>query len=456
MKYMVWVLIFCVGCSPTLPNAAEIAPITAIPTQDNVTLCILGQDASASWTTRLEALQTVHERQGQCDTNIDLLLYLAYVQFGDFMAAAGDATIAQTAYEQALFYVPDGDIAQTRLATLTQAEVTEAVPTCDNGTTSDLAAYTPRENAFAILRQDTFRIDDARYVIYGVNYYPRDTPFARFLVETDLELVETEFGLMQDAGLNTLRIFLHPQQLFLCDAAVPNPATFEVLDNLIALAHAYELRLLMVLHEGIPANILYSAPDYLRAQLAFIVERYRDEPTIVAWDVRDSGDADIDGETVGRDAALQWLAETVIFIRGIDPRHPVTAGWQADSLVTAPLVDFVSFQSYGNQEDLQRDIADLRAGANRPILLSAVGYSTFNVSEVVQRNFLFQTFEAIENNNLMGWMVFQAFDYPRSVTCIAPDCPSPAQPLNQYGIWNTGYFPKLALEAIHIRTGVEE
>ncbi|MCA9913619.1 MAG: hypothetical protein KC496_09735, partial [Anaerolineae bacterium] len=84
------------------------------------------------------------------------------------------------------------------------------------------------------------------------------------------------------------------------------------------------------------------------------------------------------------------------------------------------------------------------------------GYSTYSLDETSQRNLLYQTFEEVRHNDLMGWMVYMAFDYPRTVTCTPPDCPGEAQPINHYGLWNTSYFPKLAVDAVERVTGVAD
>lgn len=450
------ILLVISACTPELPNASDITPVTAIPTVADGALCAIGQDNSLDWDIRLDALIQVHERFGECDTNIDLLLYNAYSALGQLMEAGGDSQAAITFYENALFYYPEGFQAQNRLDEIQGFEVTEAVTVCeDEGTTEDLPDYQATDSHFAILDEAGFQINGEDYSIYGVNYYPKDTPFGLFLTESKLENIEAEFELIQGAGLNTLRLFLRPQDLFRCDAPVPNAENFERLDSIIQLAHDSNFRLIMVLNQDVIPSVLYFE-DFVSAQMQFIVERYQDEGTILAWDVRDKGDVDYREGLIRQDYALRWLADTVVMIRQSDNQHPVTAGYWQDSLVTAPLVDFVSFQFYGEYADLRQEIANLRASANRPVLLIGIGYSTFSVSDVTQRNLLFQAFEEVEQNALMGWMVNHAFDYPRTVTCIPPDCPGNGSELNQYGLWNTGYFPKLAVEAVRIATGVDE
>lgn len=445
-----------IACTPQLQNASDIVPITAFPTTDTAALCALGQDNTSDWAIRLDALTTIHDRFADCGADIDLLLYITYVEFANFMERAGDANAATSSYNEALFYYPEGIQAQNRLAILRGIEVTDQVITCagiDAG--EELTAYTPTDNDFIQLNSNTFRINNEPFVIFGANYYPMNTPFDLFLTETALAEVEFEFDLIRESGINTLRIYLRPEDLFACDAAVPVVENFERLDGIIQLASEADLRLILVLNQDVDPSILYFE-DFVREQMRFIVERYQQEPTIIAWDVRDKGDLDYRNGLIRQDIALRWLADTVVMIRQIDNQHWVTAGWWHESELTAPLLDFVSFQFYGDYADLRQEIANLRASANRPILMISIGYSTFSVSDITQRNLLFQAFEEVSNNNLMGWMVNHTFDYPRSVTCIPPDCPGTGSDLNQFGLWNTGYFPKLAVEAIRIITGVDE
>ena len=456
LRPYILILLVMSACTPELPNASDITPVTAVPTESDESLCAIGLDANLAWDTRLDALTQVHERFGNCEPDIDILLYNTYLQLGNLMEGGGDAEAATSAYENALFYYPDGVQAQNRLHVIQGIEVTEESPLCEDGTTAeDLPEFQAIDSPFAELSETGFQIDGEDYPVYGVNYYPVNTPFGLFLTETNIEDMEAEFELMREAGLNTLRIFLRPQDLFLCDAAVPDAENFERLDSIIQLADEHNFRLIVVLNQDVIPSILYFE-EFVSAQMRFIVERYRDEGAILAWDVRDRGDVDYRNGLIRQDIALRWLADTVVMLRQLDNRHPITAGYWQDSLVTAPLVDFVSFQFYGDYADLRQEIANLRATANRPILLTAIGYSTFTVSDVTQRNLLFQAFEEVEQNNLAGWMLNHAFDYPRTVTCIPPDCPGSGSELNQYGLWNTGYFPKLAVEAVRIATGVDE
>jgi hypothetical protein len=114
---------------------------------------------------------------------------------------------------------------------------------------------------------------------------------------------------------------------------VPDPETFLWLDALIRLARDHDLRLIVTLHHlpDLRVQPIYADPGVTVAQTAFIVSRYRDEPAILAWDVRDSGDADYTpvgdlSAPFSRTQVLDWLARTTAAIRSLDPNHPITAG----------------------------------------------------------------------------------------------------------------------------------
>lgn len=454
--YLIAIIGMCLSActSPSLNDPVSITPATAMPTTAPAQLCTLGQDGTAAWDVRLTALQTLYDRGDQCDTDIRQLLYLTYVTYGDVMAGNGERQIALDLYYQALRYDDTARAAHDGIARL-QLTDDVIVRQCDDGKQADpLPEYVNHDGNFASLGETNMLIDGQAFPIYGVNYYPRDTPFDLFLTESDLDAMDDEIGLIAASGLNTLRIFVHSADLFACDAVVPLDAPFARLDGIIHLAAQHNLRLIMVLNQAVPADILYYA-DFPRWQMQFIVQRYRDEPTILAWDLRHQGNNDYTSGTVPRQAVLTWLATSYRTLRQIDSAHLITAGWSNDSLDTAPIVDFVSFQSFGDYATLRQMIANLRAGTDRPLLLSAIGYSTFTVDEIVQRNLLYQSLEEVVHNELMGWAVWQAFDYPRTVTCIPPACPGNGREIDHYGLWNTGYFPKLAVDAVEHTIGLQ-
>ncbi|MGB1286901.1 MAG: hypothetical protein ACPG7F_10240 [Aggregatilineales bacterium] len=474
MKTLLCVLILpvllLVGCeNAELVNPAGVTPVTAIPAPDTdnvAAMCtILERERGRNWLRVITVLETLAQTNSLCEdgVSIESQLYLAHLAYGTLLEDAGRDAEARESYQAALEYDSIGEEAAVRLQRL---QIATPIPPerCEAGAVTtaieNFPAYAPTEGDFVTLSETGFVLDEDPFPVYGANYYPRETPFAYFLTETNPEVVGAELDIIQRSGINTLRIFLRNDDLFICpgNGAVPIADNFYRLDSIIRIIAEKGFRLIVVLNQNtdLQAFPLYDNPRHVIEQTQFIVERYKDEPAILAWDVRDRGDIDYRSGRFERETVLAWLADMTQMIRQIDPNHPVTAGWWQDSSATAPLVDFVSFQHYGEYEALRQRIAILRDSVQKPILLIAIGYSTFSLDETAQRNLLFQSFEEARHNELAGWLIYMAFDYPRPVTCIEPNCPGDGKDIDHYGLWNTSYFPKLAVDAVKVITGVED
>jgi hypothetical protein len=101
---------------------------------------------------------------------------------------------------------------------------------------------------------------------------------------------------------------------------------------------------------------------------------------------------------------------------------------------------------------LRQEIAILKDRTQKPLLLASIGYDTVQLTEIEQRDALQRALEAVDRNNLLGWVLTAAFDHPVPLTCADDeDCAIP--PESRYGIWNTSYYPKRAVDVIKLATG---
>jgi endo-1,4-beta-mannosidase len=339
-----------------------------------------------------------------------------------------------------IFYVMTSPFAPP-LPTCTEAEIQAAT----------LPTYTLTDMTdFARLQDGQFFVGDERYQMRGVNYFPVRYPWRRFLTESDLTAINNEFALLRDAGLNTIRTFLFYEPMFQCagSGAVPKVDPFMRLDGLIHAAAANGIRIILTLNDT-PDFVnypLYTNPAHTQAQTQFIVERYRDEVAILAWDIRNEGDIDysIDRGRFPRQQVLDWVAVATAHVRSLDSNHLITAGWMTDAESTAPYVDFISFHHWWSVENLQERIEGMRKATDKPILLEEFGYSTLRVSEDEQARLIYDGIVTAEAEGLLGWMVWTAFDFPVESTCMPPHCPDIENAEHNFGIWYADYTPKPA------------
>lgn len=321
-----------------------------------------------------------------------------------------------------------------------------------------LPPYTTTDTRpFIQLENEQFFAGEDAYLIYGINYYPMQYPWRRFLTETDMEAIHIELEMMQSIGINTLRIFLWNQALFQCDGTsiYPNESAFGRLDAFMQLTSDYNMRLIVTLNDLPDISTLYDNPQHIQEQTRLIVSRYRDEPAILAWDLRNEGDIDYGSRNilqtqVPRIKVLQWLADTSTLVREIDHQHLITAGWLNEAHSTAPFVDFISFHHWTSADDLERRIRGLQMASDKPILLQEVGYSTLhaNITPQVQADLLETIFQTTDEYDLLGWMIWTAFDFPITATCYPSPCQSPDNQEHYFGIWTIDYSPKPAVALI--------
>lgn len=462
----------CTPEPPPKPDGVEIVtPVPTIDPTDKDSLCnALDEYWGQDWPQTIRILGNLRDLEESCDPNSDTsaLLYSAYIGYGTLLENRGRQDDAIEAYENALTYRFNGQEAAQRLRFL-QVFTPEPPPLCDSTVIDNvqnlMPEYTTTSGEFIHVDGDHLMLRDEVFRVYGINYYPRDYPGERFLTQANIASLDYELDLLRASGINTLRLYIRHDDLFICqgNGAIAIPANLSRLDEFIHLAATRQMRLILVLNHDpdLVAFPLYESPVFTLRQIEFLVNRYHNEPAVMAYDLRDSGDADYaanspSGIIFDRDEVLAWLAEVAALVRRDAPKQLITAGWRDDSAATIPLVDFVSFHNYETTDALRQEIANLKAATTRPILLAAVGFSTEQFDELAQRQAFQRAFEAVQANDLAGWVVTTAFDYPLTVLCNTADCEPSAQPELQarYGLWNTSYFPKRAVDALQIATGV--
>jgi hypothetical protein len=428
-------------------------PPTPIVTPTSTSHLVTCADLDAAWTTSdwpvvLDVLSQLEASGATCSPQPPAVKrYAAHFNYAVALESAGEIEAAIEQYQAALAVNGRGQEALDALARL------DALPAptpfaCYPG---ELLPYVPKSSTtFVSVVEGQLIVDEEPFFVRGVNYYPCHTPWDRFLIESNLDEIAEELDLIAAAGFNTLRIFLWYEPLFTCapEKAEPKPETFAKLDALIALASERDLRLIVTLND-LPD--LYFRPlytDWARydAQTAFIVSRYRNEPTILAWDLRNEGDLDYgarDGSgRFEREAVLAWLAHAAEVVRTNDSRHLTTAGWWGDSAETADLVDFLSFHHWADAAELAGRIDTLRKQSGKPILIEEVGYPSWGEGgETSQAETLKEVIDAAEGSRVAGWLIWTAFDF-------APTDTQPDSPEYHFGLWRTDLTPKPALDTL--------
>jgi hypothetical protein len=298
------------------------------------------------------------------------------------------------------------------------------------------AAASPRVGSFVQVEGDRFVVAGEPFRFLGANVAIMHGPRHRAAVDATLDAVRAD-------GLSVVRVWALGEQPAGADPWARDYAfrigpegwveeSFEHLDRVIAAAHARGLRVIVVLgnrwadYGGAPQYLAWAgrsapldpngAPSILamssfvsdpqvRANYLAHVRRvvgrtsaitglaYRDDPTILAWELVN----EIDAPARARDALLDWTREIAREVHALDPNHLVGAGhigyvthaqretWLA--VHRLPEIDYADAHAYPTSygrvrslralDDYVDDHAQLaRHVLRKPFVWGEVGFST--------------------------------------------------------------------------------
>lgn len=441
-------------------NVAPAATATLPVEVENVATCAdIEANWGHNWPAVLQALEQLIAADQTCgDEPLLSKKYATHFNYAAALENAGQLDQAIPHYRAALLIDPQRQEALNALIRL-DALPKPTPPACRSTSPprpDPAPAEAPDPSLFVTVQEGRLLLQGQPFQARGVNYYPRHAPWQRFLQEADPAEMAKELDLIKAAGLNTIRIFLWYEPLFTCrpEDAIPNEAAFALLDTLFQLAGQRDLKVIVALND-LPDLIfrpLYTDWDHYDAQTVYIVRRYRNQPNLLAWDLRNEGDLDY-GAQPGREAkfsqaeVLDWLAHASQLVRDNDPHHLLTAGWWGDPTLTGPYVDILSFHHWTDAGELRQRIEIYKKSNNRPLMLQEVGYHSWAEapqearSEAEQAGILAEIIQVVETENIAGWVIWTAFDF----------VPLPGQPANEehfFGLWRSDLSPKPALEAL--------
>ena len=254
----------------------------------------------------------------------------------------------------------------------------------DEVTSCPLSAIAVRSEPSGPVRVEGkfFFLGDAKYFVKGVTYgpFPKGSHGPQF---PEFEVVETDFALMAEAGINTVRVFTIPP-LWLLDAA--QTAGLRVLIGLPWSQHVAFLdtpAIQQQIREAVTAGI--RACRRHPAVFAYLIGN-EITPDIIRWH--------------GAEAVRAFLKILVASAKAEHPEALVSyANYPSTEYLTVDFTDFVCFNVYlHDQLAFRRYIARLHNVAlDQPLVLTEFGVDSFGEGEEGQRQ-------------VLSWQVHTAFE----------------------------------------------
>ena len=257
--------------------------------------------------------------------------------------------------------------------------------------------------------------------IKGINYYPQDTPWNMFGESFSKDIMEKDFNIIREAGLNTIRIFVQYEDFGKADV---NPVKLEKLKQTLDIAEAVNLKVMVTLFDFY-GN--YSVLDWTlnMKHAETIITSLKHHKAIIAWDIKN--EPNLDFESRGKHNVTSWLENMINHVKSIDATHPVTIGWSntESASILKDKVDFISFHYYEDITQLESAIHTLKEFIpNKPLVMGEFGISSysgfwkpFGSSEEDQANYYKKAQEIIAKTDVqyMSWTLYDFTEIPKEV-----------------------------------------
>lgn len=262
---------------------------------------------------------------------------------------------------------------------------------------------------------------DENYNIKGINYYPQDTPWNTFGDAFSEEIIDKDFKIIKDAGLNSIRIFIQYEDFG--KANVPYEK-LEKLTKLMNLAAKNDLRVVVTLFDFFgDYTVLNWTLNQRHAES--IVSHIKDHPALLAWDIKNEPNLDFNSR--GKERVVSWLENMIDLVKSVDSEHPVTIGWSdiKSASILKDKLDFISFHYYLDIHKLDKAVKELRKEIpDKQFVLQEFGLSSYkgfwfpigkNEEDQAAHHQLAQKIIADNNLQFMSWTLYDFTDIPKEV-----------------------------------------
>ncbi|MGY5354719.1 glycoside hydrolase family 2 TIM barrel-domain containing protein [Wenyingzhuangia sp. IMCC45467] len=252
--------------------------------------------------------------------------------------------------------------------------------------------------------------------IKGINYYPQNTAWDMFGDDFDTQIIDKDFKIIKDTGLNTIRIFIQYEDFGKSEI---KQNKLEKLTKTLNLASKNNLKVIITLFDFYGD---YQVLDWTlnNKHATTIVNHCKEHPALLAWDIKNEPNLDFDSR--GKQNVLAWLKQMIYHVKTIDRHHPVTIGWSNTKSATylSDMVDFVSFHYYEDLHQLEKAYQQLKKEIpTKEIVLGEYGISSyrglwnpFGNSEKDQAEY-HQQFQELAHKNKIPFVSWTLYDFKK-------------------------------------------
>lgn len=305
-----------------------------------------------------------------------------------------------------------------------------------------------------------FLLQRQTFVPRGINYYPAKMPWLEMWDKFDSPTIQKDMQLIQSLGANTVRIFI-PFKTF--GKGNIKLDYVEKLDTVLNYANESNLKVIVTLFDFIHD---YSLENWSKSdrQMQFLFEKYKNNPTIFAWDIKN--EADLDYKDHNKEFVDDWIDFILKRAKKYDPNHLITIGWSNPEIATnfAQKLDFVSFHYYGDPKELGNKIETLQHEiGEKPLLLEEFGMSSFHSiffknsrDEEDQYNYIAAIRKTLKDKNDVGYILWALHDFADMPNYVVGKGFFAKKVQQHFGLFDKKGNPKIASQLIGENANLSE
>jgi len=205
----------------------------------------------------------------------------------------------------------------------------------------------------------------------GINYIQSNNPWLGFRehIENDEHLQELEK--IEQLGINTIRIFLNYHDYGKEYVSQPQ---LQYLESFLNTCNEYNIKAVVTLFDFYGDYRINDWP-HTASHAQQIVSALKDNPSIIAWDLKNEPDLDFGHR--GKGDVIDWLDFMTKYIKSVDPNRPITIGWSSIDYVDIleEELDIVSFHYYDEAALLDRKLKNIKS--DKPIWITETGVPSY-------------------------------------------------------------------------------
>lgn len=310
------------------------------------------------------------------------------------------------------------------------------------------------------------------YMVNGINYYPKDTPWDKFWPNYNGNLTDKDFSLLNNLHVNAVRIFVpfyefgkvQVGKISAPQYTSVSSVDLKLLDKLADMlkrAKNHKLRLIITLFDF---NTDYNRQHWAQKDqyVKTILTRFQADPTILAWDLKN--EPDLDYPASGKTLVDSWLMHTAQLAHTYAPSHLLTIGWSNAAAARTRIshVNFVSFHYYLSVSELPYTYSALRTAIpDLPIVMTEFGLSTSRSTttgdqqaEAEQAQYYAGIFKFWRTTQSPGTFCWTLYDFSYIPNVFGND-PQQIEAQKHFGLVRTNGTLKPAASQVSSNTGLQ-